>query len=114
MDEQHYFSYHRQYNDQTDNAVNFQYLYMLTDDFKRLIWKARMNDSHAIVVKFIRRYNHNTHTLCANQELTPKLHFHDNQDVYRFRMIIIDYVDGIPLSSPLVNKASLSIQNKIF
>ncbi|RUS29703.1 hypothetical protein BC938DRAFT_480349 [Jimgerdemannia flammicorona] len=104
----------QQYNDQADNAVNFQYLYMLTDDFKRLIWKVRTNDGCAIIIKFTRRYNHNAHILYANQGLAPKLYFHNNQDIYRFKIIIMDYADGIPLSSPLVDKASLSIQNKIF
>ncbi|RUP45819.1 hypothetical protein BC936DRAFT_147695 [Jimgerdemannia flammicorona] len=87
---------------------------MLTDDFKRLIWKARTNDGHTIIVKFTRRYNHNAYILCANQRLASELHFYDNQDIYRFRMIIMDYVDGMPLLSSLVTKASLSIRNKIF
>ncbi|RHZ59667.1 hypothetical protein Glove_362g72 [Diversispora epigaea] len=113
--DQHFFPYTNTYRDQTSATIKFTYLYPLTDDFYKTLWKAATN-SNLIVIKFTQRYNMKAHNICALLGLAPKLlHCSDNEQ--GFKMIVMDYIDGVPLTkekiSTLDNKVCRSIFNNV-
>jgi len=52
-----------------------------------------------IIIKFAKQYGEAAHKLCANDELAPELLYagKENADIYKWHVIIMDYVDGEPL-----------------
>jgi serine/threonine protein kinase len=76
----------------------------LPEDFKKPLWLARETASqHLIVIKFTRRYNETAHGICAKLQLSPQL-LHAGNMQYGFRMIVMEHVDGSPLTDNKIDK----------
>ncbi|GBC01176.1 hypothetical protein RclHR1_00410003 [Rhizophagus clarus] len=84
--------------------TSFTYISELLDDYTRTIWKAKTDDGHMIVVKFVSRYNALAHKLCENGGYAPKLlHCSDNNEIRfgRLKMIVMEYINGTSLDQIL-------------
>ncbi|GES77882.1 hypothetical protein RCL_jg29394.t1 [Rhizophagus clarus] len=102
--DQRFFPYVQQFKFNGDN-VNFTYINELSDDYKKTIWKAKKDNGQMIVVKFTPEYNVEAHNLCADVGCAPNL-LYCSDDVQTqilggFRMIIMEYVNGISLDQKL-------------
>ncbi|CAG8547737.1 3932_t:CDS:2 [Funneliformis mosseae] len=95
--DQRYFPYFSTYQDKNNNRIGFKYIHLLTEDFQRPIWKAKAKN-RSIVIKFARRYGVKAYNICAKLRLAPNLLYSENLQ-NGFMMIVMDYVDGDPLTT---------------
>ncbi|CAE6446468.1 unnamed protein product [Rhizoctonia solani] len=74
------------------NETKFSY----TDEFTRLVFKARTEENRDIVVKFVERYNAEAHELLARQGLAPELLFDGGDVLYGcYRMVVMEFCYGM-------------------
>ncbi|CAG8672055.1 720_t:CDS:1, partial [Paraglomus brasilianum] len=86
-----------------NGPVQFNYESWLTDDQEKLVFQAKAGDT-LLVVKFTQRYNADTHCLCANSGLAPKLLYISENEIRGWKMIVMEYIDGLTL---YINMAQL-------
>jgi serine/threonine protein kinase len=96
-----FFPYVWHFQSDGNNTISFTYVCELSDDPTRTIWKGTHEDGRSIVIKYTSKYCSTAHNICANAGFIPGLLYcSDNAEAKRFggfRMIIIEYIDGITL-----------------
>jgi serine/threonine protein kinase len=106
--EQRFFPYIRKYKSNGAN-ISFTYICELSDH-NRTIWKAKRDDNGGlIVVKFTPEYCIEAHKLLQDCGFAPKLIYYSPDDEMEkfggFRMIIMEYIDGISLAEGSIKNA---------
>ncbi|CAB5382413.1 unnamed protein product [Rhizophagus irregularis] len=101
-----------------NNAFSFTYICEILDDHSRPIWKAMRDDNNKmIVVKFALKYNAKAHIICAEKNYAPELlYYSDEEEAKRlggYKMIIMEYIDGISLARKF-NRGEIKTKNNIY